>query len=453
VNRVSVVGQGKVGLVLSACLVHAGHSVIGTDVNEDLVRSINSGTVQTDEPGVLEKFRASKGSMTATVDIQKAVRETELTFVIVPTPSNTLGGFSLRYVKKAFQEIGTALRGKNSYHVVALVSTVLPGSSDLILIPLLEEVSGRKAGDGWGYCYNPVFIALGEVVHGMESPDYVLIGEFDEKSGDRVQAAQGSISRNQAPVARMKPIEAEIAKIASNTHETMRVSFANMLFSLCTELPGANVDRITGALSHRMGKRFFKGAVPYGGPCWPRDNVALAVFMDSVGVPSTMPRTVHQFNLEHGRYVLRKILELSRAGETVGILGLAYKPGTPVVECAFGVDLANWLEAEGRRVVVWDPLAGEKARQILGGKVFYASSGDQCLEASQVVVLVNPLKEIERLDWGAVGSRLVIDCWRCLSPVAVAKIANYRPLGSGPETSVVSLAGKIGLDRLRLLTE
>ena len=134
----------------------------------------------------------------------------------------------------------------------------------------------------------------------METPDYALIGEADPKSGDRIEALHKSMIRNDAPVVRMKLIEAEIAKIACNTHETMRVSFANMLFSLCAEVPGADVDKITGALSYRMGQRFFKGAVPYGGPCWPRDNRALAVFMDAVGVPSLMPRTIDQSNGEHG---------------------------------------------------------------------------------------------------------------------------------------------------------
>ena len=127
----------------------------------------------------------------------------------------------------------------------------------------------------------------------------------------------------------------------------MRVSFANMLFSLCAEVPGADVDKITGALSYRMGQRFFKGAVPYGGPCWPRDNRALAVFMDAVGVPSLMPRTIDQINAEHGQYLLRKVLSETQPGEAVGLLGLSYKPGTPVIERSFGIDLAGWLAAEG----------------------------------------------------------------------------------------------------------
>jgi UDPglucose 6-dehydrogenase len=452
-ERISVFGLGKVGLVLSACLADSGHQVIGVDVDGHIIEDINQGQTHTAEPGVMERIQRSSERLIATFDAEKAVYESELTFVIVPTPSNTLGGFSLRYIRRACEQIGLALRRKRDYHVVAVVSTMLPGSSEYIVMPYLEKVSGHKIGDDLGYCYNPAFIALGEVVKGFVQPDYVLIGESDGKAGDRVLAVHKTMLRNHAPIARMSPIEAEITKIASNTHETMRVSFANMLFSLCTEIPGTNVDRITGALAHRMGKRFFKGATPYGGPCWPRDNIALAVFMDAVGVPSTMPRTVDQFNTEHARYVLRKVLEMTHRGESVGLLGLAYKPGTPVIERSFAVDLAGWLVAEGRQVIGWDPLAIPQVRIVLDDKICYAESGDGCIRRSQVVVIVHPLRELSELDWSAVGDRTVIDCWRCLSPEQIAKIRDYRPLGQGVAADGKTLLSKISIERLRLLTD
>jgi UDPglucose 6-dehydrogenase len=220
-----------------------------------------------------------------------------------------------------------------------------------------------------------------------------------------------------------------------------------------TEIPGANVDRITTALSHRMGKRFFKGAVPYGGPCWPRDNVALSVFMEAAGVPSLIPRTVDHFNAEHGKYVLRKVLEMTRYGESVGILGLAYKPGTPVIDSAFGVDLARWLAAEGRQVVVWDPQAMAEARAILGNTVCYATGGDGCIGLSQVVVIVNPLRELEQLSWAAVANRTVLDCWRCLSPEAISHLRHYHQLGVGQVADRRTLLDQVDFERFRLLTD
>jgi len=450
--NVSVFGLGKVGYSLAACLGIAGHSVVGCDPLTEIVDAINARRHATAEPGVGERVaQLDQSRLRATSSAEDAVLNSDTSVVIVPTPSNVLGGFSLKYVLSVCEQIGAALRRKPDGHVVSIASTVLPGASENSIIPALEAASGRRIGDGLGYCYNPWFIALGEVVKGMETPDYALIGEADDKSGDRIEALQKSMIRNDAPVVRMKLIEAEIAKIACNTHETMRVSFANMLFSLCAELPNADVDKITGALSYRMGKRFFKGAVPYGGPCWPRDNRALAVFMDAVGVPSLMPRTIDQINAEHGHYLLRKVLSETRAGQTVGLLGLSYKPGTPVIERSFGIDLAGWLAAEGRNVVAWDPLAMAEARKFIGERIAYAPSAEKCLSQASVVIIINPMKEFAAIDWSAAANTRVLDPWRCLDAGAIAKIGTYVALGQGNQRTVEDWLSGDMRERLRLL--
>jgi UDPglucose 6-dehydrogenase len=436
-SNVSIFGLGKVGHTLAACLGVAGNTVIGCDPVAGIVDAINARRHVTEEPGVAERMaQLDQSRLRATTSAEDAALNSETSIVIVPTPSNVLGGFSLKYVLRVCEQIGAALRRKKDEHTVSVASTVLPGASERYVIPALEAASGRRIGDGLGYCYNPSFIALGEVVKGMETPDYALIGEADRKSGDRLEGLHKSMIRNDAPVVRMKLIEAEISKIACNTHETMRVSFANMLFSLCAEVPGADVDKITGALSYRMGQRFFKGAVPYGGPCWPRDNRALSVFMDAVGVPSLMPRTIDLVNAEHGQYLLRKLLSETQADETVGLLGLSYKPGTPVIERSFGVDLAGWLAAEGRRVIGWDPMAMEEARKVLGDRVAYARSAEACLAQSRVAVVINPMKEFATIDWSAAAKTRVLDPWRCLAPADVQKIGKYVALGQGNDQPV-----------------
>ena len=451
-NNVSIFGLGKVGHTMAACLGAAGNTVVACESNAAIVDAINARQYVTPEPGVAERIaELDQSRLRATTSAEDAVLDSDTSIVIVPTPSNVLGGFSLRYVLRVCHEIGAALRRKKDKHIVSVASTVLPGASEYSIIPALEATSGRRIGDGLGYCYNPSFIALGEVVKGMETPDYVLIGEADLKSGDRLEALHKTMIRNDAPVVRMKLIEAEISKIACNTHETMRVSFANMLFSLCAEVPGADVDKITGALSYRMGQRFFRGAVPYGGPCWPRDNRALAVFMDAVGVPSLMPRTIDQINAEHGQYLLRKVLSATKAGETVGLLGLSYKPGTPVIERSFGIDLAGWLAAEGRRVIGWDPLAMAEVRKVLGDAISYAASAEDCLAQSSVAIVINPMKELAGFDWSAAANTRVLDPWRCLAPTAVEKIGTYVALGQGSDHSVRDWVSGELKERMRLL--
>jgi UDPglucose 6-dehydrogenase len=451
--NVSVIGLGKVGLSLASCLVAAGHHVVGADRDDAVVAALNNGEFSTAEPGVMKRLGPeSPGCFTATTDTVEAVRTTDVTFVVVPTPSNTLGGFSVRYVLPACDEIGHAVREKSGTHTVAMVSTLLPGSSDAIVIPRLEKAAGRKIGAGLGYCYNPSFIALGEVVKGIEQPDYLLIGEADQASGDIVLEIHQSIVKGKSPIARMSPIEAEITKVASNTHETMRVSFANMLLAVCSEVPGANVDRITEALAHRMGRRFFKGAVPYGGPCWPRDNQALSVFIDTLGATSTLPRAVDTFNEEHGRYVLRKIMALSAPGDVVGLIGLAYKPGTAVIDRAFAVDLAGWLVREGRTVIGWDPLAIPEVQRVLGDRIRYARTAEECLRASSTAIVTIPLAELAAVDWSAASATLLVDCWRCLPAAAAEACGRYVALGRGPATDVPSWIERIAGSELHLLT-
>lgn len=433
--NISVLGQGKVGIVLATCLAAAGHRVTGVDVRGSVVDQINARTLASTEPGFNELFSGlAPDQFRATLDTQAAIMASDVTFIIVPTPSNSFGGFSLRYVLQACESIGEAIRAKDTLHTVAVVSTMLPGSSARVVIPALAAASGKQVGEGFDFCYCPAFIALGDIVRGFQKPDFLLIGAATERAGDTVLAALQPLVTNDAPVARMSPTEGEICKLASNTHETMRVSFANMLFAVCSEIPGADVDRITTALSHRMGRRFFKGAVPYGGPCWPRDNEALAVTMEALGVPARMPRSVDTFNAEHGRFIMRKVLELTPADAVVGVVGLAYKVGTEVVEHSFGVNLARCLADEGRKVIGWDPLACETARGVLCDSVQMAPSLNDCLRLSDAIVITNPLPEIGAIAPEALAGKHVVDCWRCLPSELASLAAVYSPLGIGKQS-------------------
>jgi UDPglucose 6-dehydrogenase len=426
---ISVFGLGKVGVTLVAALTAAGYRVIGVDVNASLVGSLNDGSFRTNEPGVTERLATLKaGQFQATTCAAKAADGSSVSFIVVPTPSNSLGGFSNIYVARALEAIGWAAGRKSGRHVVSVVSTVLPLSSRLMLIPTLEKAAGRRIGDRLGYCYNPSFIAQGDVMKGLIRRDYILIGEADDASGETVAAIHRELMVNEAPVVRVTPTEAEITKIASNAHETMRVAFANMLLELCNEVPDADVDRVTHALAYRLGRRFLTGAVPYGGPCWPRDNRAMAAFMDLVGVPSSLPNANDRANSDHGRYILSQVLNVVPRGGSVGVLGLAYKPGTPMVDRSFAIDLATWLFAEGRQVVGWDPMANQEAAAVLGSKMTLASSPEECL-LCDVAVIALPLAELAAVNWSQATGATIIDCWRTLDIAQRSFVRNYIPLG------------------------
>src|SRR6266851_2344772 len=187
-KRLSVVGLGKLGASMAAAIASRGHEVIGVDVNHAAVDAVNNGRAPVHETGLDELMCANRCRVRATLNHAEAVLGSELTFVIVPTPSDERGAFSLQYAAYAFRELGRALAQKNDYHTIVLTSTVLPGATRHGLIPILERFSGKRAGDGFGFCYSPEFVALGSVIRDFLHPDFLLVGEHDERAGSHLEA-------------------------------------------------------------------------------------------------------------------------------------------------------------------------------------------------------------------------------------------------------------------------
>ncbi|HEV2390625.1 MAG TPA: nucleotide sugar dehydrogenase, partial [Nitrososphaerales archaeon] len=287
-----MVGLGKLGLCLAAVLANSGFDVTGVDVDRRKIDAVNRGESPIYEPGLAELITSGRKSLRATSDCDAAVAESQATFVVVPTPSSASGGFSLRYVKPAMKSVGGALSHKSAYHLVVLTSTVMPGSMDETVLPVLEQSSGKKCGPDFGLCYNPEFIALGDVVKGLRNPDLVLVGESDKDAGDSISKIHARMCENPSRIERMTFLNAEVAKIAVNAFVTMKMSFANTLAEICERLPSGDVDRITQAIGRdrRIGPTYLKGAIGYGGPCFPRDNVAFATFAKKIGVKADLAR-------------------------------------------------------------------------------------------------------------------------------------------------------------------
>lgn len=267
----------------------------------------------------------------------------DLSFVVVPTPSDARGAFSLQYAVWAFEEIGRARRAKTGYHNVVLTSTVLPGSVRYGLRPVLERESGKKCGPDFGLCYSPEFIALGSVIHNFLNPDFTLIGEFDERCGSQLEACYASIMENSPPCKRMTIENAEPTKVALNTFVTTKIAYANMLAELCENIQGGDIDVVTDALGSdtRIGHKYLKGAISYGGPCFPRDNVALGFIARAIGSKADISETTDHHNRSFVEKIVARLHPMIPRGATVSILGLAYKPYSHVIEESAGIYLAK----------------------------------------------------------------------------------------------------------------
>lgn len=435
--EVSVVGLGKLGACMAAAIASRSVRTTGVDVNSSPVEAMREKRAPIFEPGLAEMIAGCDGLLGATQDLEAAIRNSEITFVVVPTPSNKEGAFSLEYVSEAMRAVGRALQAKPEYHLVVLTSTVLPGSTEYLIRPLLEETSGKTCGPDFGLCYSPEFIALGSVLRDFLNPDFLLVGECDAKAGSRLAAFYRDSLRLTAPVARMSAINAELAKIALNTYVTSKITFANMLAEICERLPGGDVDAVTGALGldQRIGSKYLKGALGYGGPCFPRDNQALARFMEQIGLSSDLPRTVDQVNHRQAGRVVGLVNRLSSGkAQRVSVLGLAYKPDTNVVEQSQGIAIACQLVREGYDVAVFDPAATENARRALGDSVHYASNIADCVRGATVIVLATDWPEFRSLfhqTANNVPRPAIVDGWRMLRGSSGFDDIGYHPVGLG----------------------
>jgi len=421
---------------MAAAFASKGFWVTGVDINQELVGAINDGRAPVPEPGLPELIRANRKNIRATLSAEEAIRASEISFVIVPTPSDCDGSFSLQYAKHAFRGIGQALRVKKDYHTVVMTSTVLPGATRYGLLPVLEQESGRKCGPDFGLCYNPEFIALGSVIRDFLNPDFYLLGQFDEKSGDMLEAVHHRVSENHAPVKRMTLENAELAKIAVNSFVTMKISFANLMAELCEKLPGGDVDVISDALGmdQRIGRKYLTGGLGFGGPCFPRDNVALEFISRMLGLDGRLLRANHDYNRELAPRMTEKIVSLLAPGSTVAVLGLAYKPHTPVVEESPGVAICRALSDKGFRVIGHDPLAVGEAAGILRYHASLTSDLAEALHDADAMVVTTPDPAYLDLAPALLTERdkpwLVLDPWRCL-PATLREDTRIRYVALG----------------------
>ena len=440
--RISVIGLGKLGACIAACFADKGFEVVGADVSARTVDLVNKGQAPVIEPGLAEMTARVPGRLRATQDVADAVSSSEATFIVVPTPSTDEGGFTISYVLEAARSIGRALREKNAYHLVVLTSTVLPGSTEYGMIRVLEHESGKRCGTDFGVCYSPEFIALGQVIRDFLNPEFVLIGEYDERAGDLLASIYKSVCDNDPAVARMSLVNAELTKISVNAYVTMRISFANMVAALSEQLPGGDVDTVTAALGldTRIGRRYLKGAVAYGGPCFPRDNQALAYLARQLGQRASLAEAVDAFNGSTNERLATRVLGMVPDGGSVAVLGLSYKPDSNVIEESAGFLLAKSLVGSGASVTVHDPMAMDAARGVLGDAVVYASDVDEAIKDKDVIVIMNPDRAYAGLDMAAIPkSTMVVDAWRMLRKQAGDR-PNYVGLGLGDDSQRLTRA-------------
>jgi UDPglucose 6-dehydrogenase len=393
--EIAVIGLGKLGLPLAALFAHSGHTVHGFDYSPALRESLTSGTFVSNEPGLMQMLNQTKRQLIISDSILDAVVNSDAVFVIVPTPSMDSGHFTNEYVLDAIKAMGPALLKNRKKIAIDIVSTVMPGSCDGPIKDEIEKSVGEEIGERIGLCYNPEFIALGSVIKDMQQPDMHLLGESHEWAGDVIQEILTSAVIQEVPCQRMSLKEAELVKIAINNFVTMKISYANSLYQAAENLGGISIDVVTGAigLDSRIGHKYLRGAAPYGGPCFPRDTRALSALYNDLNISNALPMATEQVNNSHVEFIKEYIAKSIGSAKRVGVVGISYKPGTPVIEESPGVAIVNALLSQGFEVMTWDD-EGAKVHDQLSTSL---ESLELLIQNSDFIVVTRPFDHAEKI--------------------------------------------------------
>jgi UDPglucose 6-dehydrogenase len=416
---VGVIGVGWVGLVTAACFAELGHKVIARDILPEKVEALSRGEITIHEPGLGDLLRRNAERITFTTDMNELLEGARLMFVCVDTPPTYSGDADLSRVRAVVQELP-----EGSDHVLIMKSTVPAGTGESI----------RRDMPDLSYVSCPEFLKEGTAVEDFMHPDRVVVGSDpgDEAAADAVEALYEPLGE----VLHTDVSSAEMIKLASNAFLATKISFINEIANVCEEV-GADVGQVAKGmgLDERIGTSFLRAGIGYGGSCFPKDVSALKMLAGNTGYHFQLLTSVIEVNELQKRRVVGKLEKHlgSLIGKRVALLGLAFKPDTDDMREASSLVLAARLQGEGAEVVAYDPVASERAAELLGS-VEMATSAMEALDGADAAVLVTEWREFKDLDWSAAGERmtrpLIVDGRNFLDPeTLIAAGFEYEGIG------------------------
>lgn len=409
--KVSIIGAGYVGLVTGVCLAEKGHQVVCVDVNQERVEKINQAISPIYERGLEGLLKKNiKVNLEATTNLYKSIVETEISLIAVGTPfvNNEI---DLTYIKEVSHQIGQALKEKSTYHLVVIKSTVVPGTTDTVVLPILEKASGKKAGIHFGVAMNPEFLREGEAIQDFMFPDRIILGGMDEKSIEILGKLYCSFDR--VDTLRTNNKTAEMIKYTSNSLLATMISFSNEIGNLCASIGDIDVvDVMKGVhLDKRLspimpdGKRvvpsftaYLEAGCGFGGSCFPKDVKALIAHGKKFGSQMRLLDAVIQINEQQPGQIL---LILKKhfpvlSGIRIAVLGLSFKPNTDDLRESPSIPIVKYLIEQNAIVKAYDPIAGHEAYQLFGDTIEFCNDLGQTIKDVQAIVLLTRWEEFKK---------------------------------------------------------
>ncbi|MEJ2008136.1 MAG: nucleotide sugar dehydrogenase [Acidobacteriota bacterium] len=403
--KIAVLGLGYVGCVTGACLARMGHAVHGVDISAAKVRMLNSGHSPVLEKGLddLVAKAVAGGRLRATLDPAEALKGADVSLVTVGTPSRRNGSVNLDHVAAALESIGRFLRGSEKFHVIAIRSTVPPGTTEKLVIPTLAKASRKKAGRDFGVCFHPEFLREGSSIHDFFHPTRTVLGTNDPRASRRLI---GLWKRVKAPLFVTPFKTAEILKYADNSFHALKVSFANEIGSLCKQfgIDSREVMRIfVQDTKLNISPLYLRPGFAFGGPCLPKDVRALGWLARQNGLQLPLIQNILPSNSRHLERAVDLVLSAKK--QRIGVLGLVFKSDTDDLRESPACALVERLVAAGKQVKVYDPRV--RLDRLLGANRTFVrkelpslpslmtTSGRELIAASDVVVLAGNHPEFE----------------------------------------------------------
>jgi UDPglucose 6-dehydrogenase len=441
--KVSIVGTGYVGLVSGVCLASIGHDVICVDIDQSKVDRINDGIPPIFEVGLEELLRKVVGTqLVATTDLHQAVLDTDITLIAVGTPFD--GEYiDLTYIKTAARQIGEAIGAKSSYHLVVVKSTVVPGTTDSVVLPILEEASGKQVGVEFGVGMNPEFLREGDAISDFMNPDRIVVGGIDERSQQTLADLYQAFDTTE--VVRTTPRTAELIKYTANSLLATLISFSNEIANLAAAV---GVDAIEAMRGVHLDKRFtpiradgervwpgmigyLEGGCGFGGSCFPKDVKALVAYGRQHHAPMALLESVLTVNASQPSRMLdlleRHVPDVT--GRTICVLGMAFKPGTDDIRESPSLAVTDELLKRGANVVTFDPIARHETERLYGDRITYAATVEEATAHCDAILIMTRWPEFNNLaDLFPDRSKqpVVIDGRRIIDPAAFDR---YEAIG------------------------
>lgn len=435
--NISIFGLGYVGAVTAACLANESNNVIGIDIKEEKVNAINNGKApfyEKDLDGLINKAVAKK-QLRATLNIQDAIDNSEISLICVGTPANLDGSLNLDNLNRVLTQIGKAICNKVRYHVIVVRSTILPGTTSDVIIPTLEEASGKKCGMDFGVCLNPEFLREGQAIYDFFNPERIVIGEMEKRSGDLLVQLYDALK---APIVRMDLKTSEMIKYVDNTFHALKITFANEIGSVCKKL-GIDSRQIMDVFCMdkklNLAPYYFKPGFAFGGSCIPKDLSALLAKSSELNLQLPLLESIRRSNITHIERAVELIINLNK--KRVGILGLAFKGGTSDTRESPAIVLIHrlyerWygkLFDKGYDITVFDPALDKSDIDNLPPhiKSLAVFSLEDLVLSSDILVVAKNDKEFTRLPNLITNNHIIVDL---VGAIKTDKSYNGRYVGA-----------------------